>query len=206
MAKRRVAAQRIRDEDAEPRPGRDPVVTVRAPDGRYPAIVTGRREVEIYGAFMKVSGALEIYGAERLSDTVNRFGSFIHLRNASTEPLASHYPVLGRLEDRATITKAAVILICPRDQEAEGTSAMWRERVAHPASINTAAFSMVGDVHLEPSHSLEDHLERNPGDFLPITNMSALWVASPDGETHALQRPFALLNPTAILSFSLREG
>jgi hypothetical protein len=152
---------------------------------------------------MKVSGALEMIGAERLSDSINRYGNFIHLRNARSEPLSTNYPVLSRLEDSATIAKSGIILICPLDDDSEGSSAMWRERVAHAAAINTAAFSMVGDVHLEPAHSLEDHLDRHPGDFLPVTNLSALWITTAS-ETHALQRPFALLNPASILSFSLK--
>jgi len=166
--------------------------------------VSGWREIEIYGAFIKVSGALEVIGAERLSDSINRFGSYLQLRNARTEPLSANYPVLSRLEGRATIAKAGVILVCPTDDSSEGNAAMWRELVPHAASINTAAFSMVGDVHLEPTHSLEDHLDRHPGDFLPVTNLSALWIPTMNSETHAMQRAFALLNPASILSFSLR--
>lgn len=161
------------------------------------------REIEVYGAFLRVSGNLEMIGAERLSDTVNRFGGYLRVRNARTEALSSSYPVLSRFEARATIAKSSIILICPLEDGDEGNTAMWQERVPHPASINTAAFSMVGDVHLDPSHTLEDHLERNPGDFLPVTNLSALWVTTTN-ETRTLQRPFALLNPSSILSFSLR--
>jgi hypothetical protein len=80
---------------------------------------------------------------------------------------------------------------------------MWREKEAQAAAINTSAFSIVCDVHLERRRSLEQHLERAMGDFLPVTNVSALWIAAGQ-ETHAVQRPFALLNPAAILSFSRR--
>ena len=60
------------------------------------------------------------------------------------------------------------------------------------------------DVHLEPHRTLQDHLERFRGDFLPVTSVSALWMGALGSETHALQRPFALLNPATILSFSQR--
>ena len=153
---------------------------------------------------MKVAGELEIVGAERLSDSVNRVGNYLQVRNARSEPISVNYPVLSRIEARATIAKSGIILICPLEDETDGVSAMWRERVAHPISINTGAFSMVGDVHLEPAHNLEDHLERHPGDFLPVTNLSALWITTISTETHALQRAFALLNPASILSFSVR--
>jgi len=166
--------------------------------------MSGWRAVEVYGTFIKLTGELELVGAERLSDSVNRFGAFLHFRNARAEPLSVNYPVLSRLEPKVTIAKPSVILICPLDDDRDGSAAMWRETVAYAAAINTAAFSLVGDVHLEPGHDLEDHLERHPGDFLPITNLSALWITTISSETQALQRPFALLNPTTILSFSLR--
>ena len=166
--------------------------------------MSGWRGVEVYGSFIKVTGAIELVGVERVSDTVNRFGEFIQLRNARSEPLSVNYPVLSRLEPTMTIAKASITLICPVDEGLDGTHAMWRETVPHAAAINTAAFSLVGDVHLAPGHNLQDHLERHPGDFLPITNLSALWITTITSQTQALQRPIALLNPSAILSFALR--
>src|SRR5437660_1513593 len=160
------------------------------------------RGVEIYGSFIRLTGELEIVGPERLSDSINRFGEFLQMRNARAEPLSVNYPVLSRLETRVTIAKRAVVLVCPLEVNAESNATMWRETVPHAASINTAVFSMVGDVHLLPGLNLQDHLERHPGDFLPMTNLSALWLTSSSGETHSLQRPLALLNPAAILSFS----
>ncbi|MGI8847754.1 MAG: hypothetical protein ACR2GX_05755 [Candidatus Dormibacteria bacterium] len=161
-------------------------------------------KVEVYSTFMKLSGEMEIVRPDRLTDSVNRFGDYLQLRNARAEPLSVTYPVLSRLEPQTTIAKAAVILICPVEEGHHGNSAMWREKPSQPAAINTHAFSLVGDVHLEARHTLQDHLERYPGDFVPVTNLSALWVTVISSETHALQRPFALLNPSAILSFSLR--
>lgn len=161
-------------------------------------------KVEVYATFMKVSGEMEIVRPDRLTDSLNRFGDYLQLRNSKAEPLSVNYPVLSRSEPRTTIAKSSIILICPMDESHHGNSAMWREKVPHAAAINTQAFSLVGDVHLEARHSLQDHLERYPGDFVPMTNLSALWVTAISSETHALQRPFALLNPAAILSFSLR--
>jgi hypothetical protein len=167
--------------------------------------MSGWRGVEIYGSFIKVSGVLELVGAERVSDSINRFGDFIHLREARAEPLSVNYPVLSRTEPRVTIAKSSIILICPLDEGYDGTRAMWRETVARAVSINTAAFSLVGDVHLAPGQDLQDHLERHPGDFVPVTNVSALWITTITSETQSLQRPIALLNPSAILSFAIRD-
>jgi hypothetical protein len=67
---------------------------------------------------------------------------------------------------------------------------------------------MAADVHLEPNEDLRLHFDRYPRDFLPITRVSAIMVASlsgmPEGtQPQTLQREFALVNPAAIVSFSL---
>ncbi len=162
------------------------------------------RAIEVYATFVKVTGEIEVIRPDRLTDTVNRFGSYLTLRKARAEPLSVNYPVLSREEHQTTIRKSAVILLCPDDAASPGNRAMWRHKEAHPTAINTEAFSLVGDVHLDQRHTMEDHLERYPGDFIPITNLSAIWVAAMSSETHSVQRPFALLNPSAILSFSPR--
>lgn len=163
------------------------------------------RELEIYAAFMRMTGELEVVGHERLTDSVNRFGDFLHLRNSRAEPLSVNYPILSRLEPHTTVAKSALVLICPvEDLEGHGSPTMWREKQVQPVAINTVSFSLVADVHLEPRRGLQDQLERFRGDFIPVTNVSALWVAALGSETHTVQRPFGLLNPTAILSFAPR--
>ena len=162
------------------------------------------RAIEVYATFMKVTGEIEVIQPDRLTDAVNRFGNYLTLRNARTEPLTVNFPVLSRDEAQATVRKSAVVLICPDDAGSPGNRAMWRHKDPHAVAINTEAFSLVGDVHLDHRHTMEDHLERYPGDFIPITNLSALWVAGPGSVTHSVQRPFALLNPSTILSFAPR--
>jgi hypothetical protein len=166
--------------------------------------MSGWRRVEVYGTFVRVTGEVELAASDRFSDTVNRVGAFLHLRGARSEPLSVNYPVLSRAEPLVAVSKAAIILVCPLDEPRAGNPAMWRETVMLPAAFNTAAFTMVGDVHLAPGQNLEDHLQRHPGDFLPVTNVSALWITSIGGEPQALQRPFALVNPATMLSFTLR--
>jgi hypothetical protein len=162
------------------------------------------RTIEIYSTFLKVTGGLEIVRPDRVSDVVNRFGDYLHLREGRAEPMSLSYPVLSRSEAQLTVTKAAMVLMCPIDDGGDGNPALWREKLASPAVITTESFSMIGDVHLEPRHSLQDHLERYPGDFIPMTNISALWITAMSADINTVQRSFALLNPAAILSFALR--
>jgi hypothetical protein len=113
--------------------------------------------------------------------------------------------VLSRVEPRTTIAKSAVILLCPLEEaEREPSPGAHRTKHSHQAVFNSVAFSLVGDIHLEPGQTLQEQLEAHPGDFLRLTNVSALWVTALSAETGAVQRVFALLNPAAILSFSER--
>jgi hypothetical protein len=161
--------------------------------------------VELYATFMKLTGEIDVVGPDRLSDSINHPGRFLTLRNTRAEPLSVNYPVLSRVEARTTIAKSAVILLCPLEEPGPAPeSERRREKLRRQAAFNTMAFSLVGDIHLDPGQSLRDHLEAHPVDFLPLTNVSALWVTALSSETHAVQRRFALLNPATILSFSDR--
>ena len=44
------------------------------------------RTLEIYSTFIQVTGEMEIVRPDRVSDAVNRFGDFLHLRNGRAEP------------------------------------------------------------------------------------------------------------------------
>lgn len=166
--------------------------------------MSDRRPVEVFAAFVKVSGHLEMVRPHRLTDSVNRGGEFLHLHDAEVQPLAPGCPVLSSAGSLTTVARSEAILICPLGEGREGNPTMWREKQRQPVAITTFAYSLVGDVHLEPRHTLQDQLERFRGDFIPITAVSALWIAAIGTQTQAVQRPFALLNPAAILSFSLR--
>lgn len=169
--------------------------------------VSGWTQVEVYATFMKLTGEMEVTRPDRLSDVVNRAGRYLSLRDTRAEPLSVNYPVLSRVEPRTTIARSAVILLCPLEEpEARPTPEFRRSKAVHQAVFNSAAFSLVGDIHVDHGQTLEQHLETHPDDFLPLTNVSALWVPALSSETSTVQRPFALLNPAAILSFSERKS
>jgi hypothetical protein len=168
------------------------------------------RAVEVYGAFMRISGEIEVLPPQRLTDVVNHLGDYLELRAACTEPLSVNHPVLSKRSEHATVAKSSIVLLCPRDplvldDDQRGFAGLRREKERVPMAITTGVISMIADVHLEPRHTLRDHLERYRGDFLPLTNLSALWVGSAAPETLALQRAFALLNPASILTFATRD-
>ena len=168
-------------------------------------VVSRWTQVEVYATFMKLTGEMGVSGSDRLSDVVNGEGRFLSLRNSRAEPLSVNYPVLSRVEPLTTIAKSAVILLCPLEEpESDPSPGARRAKISQQAVFNSIAFSLVGDVHLEPDQNLLQHLVAHPEAFLPLTNVSALWVTALSSETSAVQRPFALLNPAAILSFSER--
>jgi hypothetical protein len=165
--------------------------------------------VEVYSSSLRILGEMEIQPPFRLSDEVNRLLEYLTLRNTITEPLITSYPVVSTQEQNSTIAKASVVMILPQAGPPQHNPMMWKEKIRHQIVLNTTAFSMAADVHLEPKLDLLTHFQRNPRDFLPITRVSAIVVASLGGmpagsPPQTLQRDFALVNPAAIVSFSVR--
>lgn len=165
----------------------------------------GWTTVEIYADSVRITAQIALAVPERLSDSVNRTGDFLQLRGARWEPRGVVHPVLSRAEKHATLAKTAAVLICPMEGHPPGPRALWRRKIAQPAAINTNAFSLVADIHVDPHHGLQDHLERQTGEFIPVTNVAALWMGSDASAPETLHRPFALLNPRSIVTFALRD-
>ena len=167
--------------------------------------------VEVYSNLLRIRGAMMISRPLRLSDEVNRLTEYLQLRDTITEPLLASYPVVSPAETNTTIQKASVVMILPDDAQAGQNPMMWRQKVRHQVVLNTTGFSMAADVHLEPRITLLTHLERNPREFLPVTRVSAVVVASLSGQPQGtppqtFTREFALVNPRSIVSFSVRES
>jgi hypothetical protein len=165
--------------------------------------------IEVYSTFLRIRGDMQIQPPLRLSDEVNRLLDYLQLQNTTTEPLLSSYPVVSAQESNTTIAKQAVVMITTETGPPQHNPMMWKEKIRHQVVLNTTAFALAADVHLEPRVSLALHLERNPREFLPVTRVSAVVVASLAGVTgsqpQTLQRDFALVNPASIVSFSVRE-
>jgi hypothetical protein len=176
-----------------------------------PSIEESVQRVEIYSASLKITGDLAISPPLRLSDEVNGLTDYIELKNSITEPLLTSYPVVSPTESLTVIEKASVVLIVPVGNQADRKEQMWREKVKFHVVLNTTSFSMSADVHLEPRVTLLTQLERYEREFLAVTHLSAVAVASlnslqPGGQPFTLHREFALVNPRNIVSFSVREA
>ena len=167
-------------------------------------------QVEVYSTFLRIRGGMEIRPPLRLSDEVNRLQDYLELNDTTTEPLLTSYPVVSPRETNTTIAKAAVVMITAETGPPQHNPAMWKEKVRHHVVLNTTAFALAADLHLEPRISLAQHLAFSPREFLPITRVTAVVVASLAGSSNAqpqtLQRDFALVNPANIVSFSVREA
>ena len=166
--------------------------------------------VEVYSTFLRIRGYLRMLPGQRLSDAVNRNEDFLELHNTITEPLLASYPVVSPQESNSTIAKSSVVMVIPGTEPDPGTEStnpgLRVQKVAHHVILNTTAFALSADIHLEGRVSLLDHLRRSGQEFLPVTRVSAVLVASLGGTPQALQRGFALVNPVSIVSFSVRPA
>lgn len=171
------------------------------------SLTTEWQRVEVYSDSLRIKGEMEIEPPLRLSDEVNRLQDFLTLRNSVTEPLMTNYPVVSTNEANCNIARGSIVMILPVGGPPQHNAAMWKEKVRHQIVLNTTAFSMAADVHLDGNEDLLGHFQRYPEDFLPLTRVSAVVVASLSGNSgggqpQTLQREFALVNPLAIVSFS----
>jgi hypothetical protein len=79
-----------------------------------------------------------------------------------------------------------------------------RPKDKHHIILNTTAFALSADIHLEPGRNLLDHLQQT-SEFLSLTRVSAVTVASISEAPQTIQQGFALINPASVVSFSIRE-
>jgi hypothetical protein len=165
--------------------------------------------VEVYSTFLRIRGEMNLLPGQRVSDEVNRLVEYLELHNTVTEPLLSSYPVVSPQESNTTIAKSSIVLIVPEEQNgskgADGNRILWREKARYHVVLNTTAFALSADLHLDPKVSLLDQLQRSEREFIPLTRVSAVVVASLGGTPQTLQREFALVNPASVVSFSVRS-
>jgi len=164
--------------------------------------------VEIYSTFLRIRGYVRLLPGQRLTDEVNRMQDYLQLRNTVTDPLLSSYPVLSPQESNTTIAKSSIVMVMPGDNDgpAEPPNPMLRRaKDVHHVVLNTTAFALSADLHLEPGRSLLDHLQQSR-EFLSLTRVSAVTVASVSAEPRTIQANFALVNPASVVSFSIREA
>ncbi len=168
----------------------------------------GCEAVVIFSSFLKLTGEIEVTPPLRLSDVVNRRDDLLEVRNVSLEPLASTHPVVSHVETSALVAKASIVFVAPVQEgraEPERRRRLVVEKVIRRVAVSTDAFSLVCEVFLEPRLGLRETIERNLDDFIPVRNLSAVWVPALTGQPVSIQRPFALLQPRRILSFAERE-
>jgi hypothetical protein len=166
------------------------------------------QRVEVYSSSLRIKGELEIEPPLRLSDEVNRLPDYFTLRNTLAEPLLTSYPVVSSEEPVCHVARSSIVMILPVGGPPQHNHAMWKQKVKRQVVLNTTAFSMAADIHLEPREDLRTRFDRFPLDFLPITSVSAVLVASlsggSEGAPQTLQREFALVNPASVVSFAER--
>ncbi len=163
--------------------------------------------IELFSSFLKLSGEIEVVPPLRLTDVVNRMTEYLEVRQLTLDPLASTYPVISTVEESAMVSKRSILIIAPTGgatPDLGGRRALMEQKVAHQVALTIDTFSLVCEVFLEPRLSLRETLERSVDDFLAVRNLNAVWLPALTHERVTVQRPFALVHPRQILSFSER--
>ncbi len=173
----------------------------------YCGLVENWERIELFSSFLKLTGDIEVVAPLRLTDVVNRMTEYLEIRQLTLEPLASTYPVISTVEESAMVAKRSILMLAPVGEslaDTGGRRALLEQKVAHQVALTIDTFSLVCEVFLEPRLSLRETLERSVDDFLPVRNLNAVWLPALTHERVSIQRPFALVHPRQILSFSER--
>ncbi len=173
----------------------------------YCRLVENWERIELFSSFLKLTGDIEVVPPLRLTDVVNRMTEYMEVRQLTLEPLASTYPVISTVEEAAMLSKRSILIIAPVGESSAdmgGRRALLEQKVAHQVALTIDTFSLVCEVFLEPRLSLRETLERSVDDFLAVRNLNAVWLPALTHERVTIHRPFALVHPRQILSFSER--
>lgn len=173
----------------------------------YCRLVENWERIELFSSFLKLTGDIEVVPPLRLTDVVNRMTEYLEVRQLTLEPLASTYPVISTVEEAAMVSKRSILIIAPvgdSSSDPGGRRTLLEQKVAHQVALTIDTFSLVCEVFLEPRLSLRETLERSVDDFLAVRNLNAVWLPALTHERVTIQRPFALVHPRQILSFSER--
>ncbi|MHB8554758.1 MAG: hypothetical protein ACYDCB_03735 [Candidatus Dormibacteria bacterium] len=173
----------------------------------YWRVVENWERIELFSSFLKLTGDIEVAPPLRLTDVVNRMTEYLEIRQLTLEPLASTYPVISTVEESAMLAKRSILMLAPIGENAAdmgGRRTLLEQKVTHQVALTIDTFSLVCEVFLEPRLSLRETLERSVDDFLAVRNLNAVWLPALTHERVTIQRPFALIHPRQILSFSER--
>src|ERR1035437_301388 len=111
------------------------------------------QSIEVYSAFLRIKGQIVIIPGQRLSEMVNRLNEDLELFDAVTEPLSlsKEHPLISPKEERIKVLKHSVIMVVPGSKdEANANKSLWKEKTKRHVVLNTSAFSLEADIHLEP--------------------------------------------------------
>jgi hypothetical protein len=173
----------------------------------YCRLVENWERIELFSSFLKLTGEIEVVPPLRLTDVVNRMTEYLEVRQLTLDPLASTYPVISTVEESAMVSKRSILIVAPTGEghsDLGGRRTLMEQKVTHQVALTIDTFSLVCEVFLEPRLSLRETLERSVDDFLAVRNLNAVWLPALTHERVTIQRPFALVHPRQILSFSER--
>ncbi|HZT08239.1 MAG TPA: hypothetical protein VFC51_14540 [Chloroflexota bacterium] len=170
--------------------------------------------VEFYTRSYHASGDIEVarwHVADVMNDKVR---PFLLMENSVREPLGPAPQVGGEALARATeylqLAKAAVVLAIPHDNPQHALArqqylaALYEERAQVEAIVIVPPFELRGTIHLRRAFQIKNALEELPNEFIPITDMEAVYI--PDARLK-INAEFAVVNrPLAEMFALVDEG
>jgi hypothetical protein len=150
--------------------------------------------VEVFTQTVLLHGVVET--ARRLTDLANETEPYLALNDIETYPYVGDTMIGLERHRRGLVNKDAIVLLAERDAaapEAPAVAEMRVDRVPHRILVYTNHFAINADIHMPAEADMEAFLTVSPGQFVPVTNATAMPMGQGTQLT-SFRRHFLLIN------------
>jgi|GEM_PF-2033369 hypothetical protein len=158
------------------------------------ALNVRRFSIEVFGATMLLHGVIVSF--RRLSDLVNEPDPYLVMSEIQTYPYVANSMIGQDQHSHGLVNKDMIVMLADRDAaapEAPAAVEMSVAKVPHRILVYTNRFAINADIHLAQGAELEQFLAASPGQFVPVTNATAM-PTEQGTQLTSFRRHFLLIN------------
>jgi hypothetical protein len=152
-----------------------------------------RFAIEVFGQTVLLHGVVE--SGRRLTDLANEGEPYLAMNDIETYPYVGDTMIGLQRQSRGFVNKDSMVLLAERDATApaSGVAEMRIAKIPHRILVYTNHFVINADIHVPPGADIEAFLTVSPGQFVPVTNATAMPMQQGTQLT-SFRRHFLLIN------------
>jgi len=153
-----------------------------------------RFAIEVFCETVLLHGLVE--SVRRLTDLVNEGQPYLAMNDIETYPYSDEAMIGLERHHRGLVNKDSIVLIAERYPAAPGATGVTEMRIPklpHRILVYTNHFAVNAYIHVPSDADMESFLEVSQGQFLPLTNATAMPML-PGTKLTSFRRDFLLIN------------